>query len=289
MLEPYCLRRPLGRAAETILVRASAAAVLLLAAALPAHALEKSPLSLDARTDFYSAYVWRGKVLDRHAVAQPSAIATYDAQEYGAFSAKFWVNWDLSQRSTKAKATRTGGGINVFNFTPSYARAVGPVDVTVGNIFYTFPGSGYPKHSNSTYELFTTVAYKNPVVTPSLSVYYDYRDVGEGFLADNPLKDLYIRAALDKSVPLGDRLRAGGCALVGAGTSHYNAVRYRSPGEGLADYQASVFLSYAVTEHFSAGATLAYTGLIGGAWGLDRSACAPDEIVWGGINLRLLF
>jgi len=126
-------------------------------------------------------------------------------------------------------------------------------------------------------------------VTPSLSVYYDYRDVGEGFLADNPLKDLYIRAALDKSVPLGDRLRAGGCVLAGAGTSHYNAVRYRSPGEGLADYQASVFLSYAVTEHFSAGATLAYTGLIGGAWGLDRSACGPDEIVWGGINLRLLF
>ncbi|HRU70618.1 MAG TPA: hypothetical protein P5111_06020 [Kiritimatiellia bacterium] len=289
MDEPYYLWRPLRRAAEIVSVRARSA-ILLLAAALPARALEKSPLSLDARTDFYSAYVWRGKVLDRHAVAQPSAIATYDAQEYGAFSAKFWVNWDLSQRSTKAKATRTGGGINVFNFTPSYARTVGPVDVTVGNIFYTFPGSGYPKHSNSTYELFTTVAYKNPVVTPSLSVYYDYRDVGEGFLDDNPFKDLYIRAALDKSVPLGDRLRVGGCALVGAGTTHYNAVRYRSPnGDGLVDYQASVFLSYAVTEHFSAGATLAYTGLIGGAWGLDRSACGPDEIVWGGINLRLRF
>ncbi|HPB11837.1 MAG TPA: hypothetical protein PLT74_11290, partial [Kiritimatiellia bacterium] len=127
MFEPYCLRRPLVRAAEIIIVRASAVALLLLAAALPSSALEKSPLSLDARADFYSAYVWRGKVLDRHAVAQPSAIATYDAREYGAFSAKFWVNWDLSQRSTKAKATRTGGGINVFNFTPSYARAVGPV------------------------------------------------------------------------------------------------------------------------------------------------------------------
>ncbi len=159
-----------------------------MAVALSVCAEEKLPVSLDARTDFYSSYVWRGKVLDRHAVAQPSVITTYDAQEYGAFSLKFWVNWDLTQRSSKPKATRTGGGINVFNITPSYSRAFGPVDVTIGNIFYTFPGDGYPKNSNSTYELFTTVAYKNPVVTPSLSVYYDYRDVGGSFLRTIRLK-----------------------------------------------------------------------------------------------------
>ena len=186
--------------------RLRVAAALLMAVALSVCAEEKLPVSLDARTDFYSSYVWRGKVLDRHAVAQPSVITTYDAQEYGAFSLKFWVNWDLTQRSSKPKATRTGGGINVFNITPSYSRAFGPVDVTIGNIFYTFPGDGYPKNSNSTYELFTTVAYKNPVVTPSLGILH-YRDVGGGFPEDNPLKDLYIRAALDKSVPITERLR----------------------------------------------------------------------------------
>ena len=266
--------------------RLRVAAVLLMAVALSVCAEEKLPVSLDARM-LYSSMCGAVKCWVKHAVAQPSVITTYNAQ-YGAFS-KFWVNWDLTQRSSKPKATRTGGGINVFNITPSYSRAFGPVDVTIGNIFYTFPGDGYPKNSNSTYELFTTVAYKNPVVTPSLSVYYDYRDVGGSFLEDNPLKDLYIRAALDKSVPITERLRAGGCVLLGAGTSRYNAVRYKSPGEGFADYQTSLFLSYAVTENFSAGATLAYTGLIGGAWGLDRSACSPDEIVWGGVNLRLLF
>lgn len=253
------------------------------------HAEEKGPLSFDVRADIYSAYVWRGKALDKHAVAQPSAIATLDAEELGAFAMKVWSNWDLSQRSSDSKATKTGGGINVFNVTPSYTKTFGPVGLTVGNIFYTFPGDGYPKNAKSTYELYTTVAYTNPVVTPSLSVYYDYRGVGGSFLEDNPLKDLYARAALDKSVALAERLRAGGCVLLGAGTSHYNAVRYRSPGEGFADYQASVFVSYAVTETFSAGATLAYTGLIGGAWGLDRRAISPDEIVWGGINLRWLF
>jgi outer membrane scaffolding protein for murein synthesis (MipA/OmpV family) len=116
-----------------------------------------------------------------------------------------------------------------------------------------------------------------------------YRGVGGGFLEDNPLKDLYIRAALDKSVRLADRVTAGGCALLGAGTSRYNAVRYRSPGEGFADYQASVYVRYALTDVFSVGATLAYTGLVGGDWGLDRRALAPDEIFWGGLNLRAVF
>ena len=262
---------------------------LALMAAVWTHAEEKSPLSLDAKTDIYSAYVWRGKALDEHAVAQPSVIATLDEKEYGSFSLKLWSNWDLSQNWGGGKETKTGGGINVFNVTPSYTQCFGPVGVTVGNIFYTFPGDGYPKNSKSTEELFTTVAYKNAVVTPSLSVYYDYNGVGGGFLEDDPAKDLYIRAALDKTVPLGKRLSAGGTALLGGGTSHYNEVRYHSPDEGFADYETSVFLSYAVTDAFSVGAKLAYTGLIGGAWGLDRSQLSPDEIFWGGVNLRYLF
>ena len=265
------------------------AAPMALLIAIPVHANEKSPFSLDVKTDIYSAYVWRGKALDKHAVAQPSAIATFDAQELGAFSLKLWSNWDLSQNWGGGKQTKTGGGINVLNLTPYYTKAFGPLCVTVGNIFYTFPGKGYPKHSNSTYELYTTVAYKNPVVTPSVSVYYDYRGVGGGFLEDNALKDLYARVALDKALRLSDRVTAGGTVLAGYGTSHYTAVRYCSSDEGLADYETSVFLSYAVTDAFSVGAKLAYTGLVGGAWGLDRQGISPDEIVWGGVNLRWLF
>jgi hypothetical protein len=253
------------------------------------HAEEKTSFSFDARTDIYSAYVWRGKALDKHAVAQPSVIGTFNAEDLGSFSLKLWSNWDLSQNWGGGKETKTGGGINVFNVTPSYTKTFGPVDLTVGNIFYTFPGDGYPKNSKSTYELYTTVAYRNPAATPSLSVYYDYRGVGGGFLDDNPLKDLYVRAALDKSIRLAERFAAGGCVLLGAGTSHYNAVRYGSPGEGFADYQASLFLRYALTDAFSVGATLAYTGLVGGDWGLDRGAMSPDEIFWGGFNLRWLF
>lgn len=260
-----------------------------LALVLRTDAAEKNPLSLDVKTDIYSAYVWRGKALDEHAVAQPCVIGTFNAEDLGSFSLKLWSNWDLSQTWGGGKETRTGGGINVLNLTPYYTKSLGPVDLTVGNIFYTFPGNGFPQHCNSTYELYTTVAYNNAVVTPSFSVYYDYRGVGGGFLEDNPGKDLYMRAALDKAIRLADRVRAGGTILTGYGTSHYNAVRYHSPEEGFADYETSVFVSYAVTDALSVGAKLAYTGLIGGELGLDRGAISPDEIVWGGVNLRWVF
>lgn len=264
------------------------AVISALLATARTYAEEKSPFSLDAKTDIYSAYVWRGKVLDKHAVAQPGIIATLDMQDAGSFSAKVWSNWDLSQKSSRPQTTKTRGGLNVLTFTPSYTKAFGPVGVTVGNIWYAFPVDCLPK-KHSTAELYTTVTYKNAIVTPSLSVYYDYRGVGGGFLEDNPGKDLYARAALDKTIPLGQRLSACGTVLLGGGTSHYNAVRYRSADEGFADYQASVKVSYALTDNFSIGATLAYTGLIGGAWGLDRQNLSPDQIVWGGVNLRWLF
>ena len=290
MTAPHNQRGLLHKARKRLLSRMVSWAVpWALAFVLRTDAAEKNPLALDVKTDIYSAYVWRGKALDKHAVAQPCVIGTFNAEDLGSFSLKLWSNWDLSQTWGGGKETRTGGGLNVFNVTPSYTKALGPVDLTVGNIFYTFPGAGYPQHCNSTYELYTTVAYKNAVATPSLSVYYDYRGVGGGFLEDNPGKDLYSRAALDKAVRLADRLTAGGTILTGYGTSHYNAVRYHSPEEGFADYETSVFLSYAVTDAFSVGAKLAYTGLIGGAWGLDRSQLSPDEILWGGVNLRYLF
>lgn len=248
------------------------------------------PLSIDARLDTYTSYVWRGKVLDRHGTTQPNFTTAFDADEWGVFAFKLWSNWDLSQRGDHYKTTRTGGGINVFNMTPSYTKSFGSFDATVGNIWYTFPGSGFPRHTNSTKELFLIGAYRNSIVVPSLSVYYDYWGVGGRFMEDNPMKDIYVRAALDKWMPLAERWRAGGSILAGWGGKHYNRVRYYSDdGEGFADYQVQFMLTYALLENLTIGGTLAYTGLVGGKLGLDRSNITPDEILWGGVNLRWVF
>ncbi|MDA3924118.1 MAG: hypothetical protein PF904_05410 [Kiritimatiellae bacterium] len=263
------------------------AAILIAITATHAQEKEKKfPLSIDMHLKTSSAYVWRGKVLDKDPVTQPSIIGTLDLDDYGSFSMKVWSNWDLSTKQSNSKTTKNNGGINVLEFVPSYSKDFGPVGVTIGSIWYTF----YPRTVNSTRELFLTLAYKNPVVTPSITVYYDYWEVGEGFMENNPYDNIYCRAALNKTIPINDRLSLSGTALLGAAGSHYNEVRYRSSdGEGFADYEFSTCLTYAVTGNFSVAGKLAYTGLVGGGAGLDRDNISPNEIFWGGINMRLVY
>ena len=194
---------------------------------------EKSPLSFDIKLNTKSAYVWRGKVLDKDPVTQPSVIGTLDLDDYGSFSMKLWSNWDLSTKQSNSKTTKNNGGINVFEYVPYYSKDFGPVGVTIGSIWYTF----YPRTVNSTREVFLTLAYKNSIVTPSITAYYDYWEVGDGFLKDNPYDSTYARAALNKTISLNEKLALAGTALLGAAGSHYNEVRYRSNnGEGFADY-----------------------------------------------------
>lgn len=262
------------------------AAAILIATAHTQAQEKKLPLSLDMRWNTYSAYVWRGKVLDRGATTQPSVIGTLNMKEYGSFSMKVWSNWDLSQKKANPKAIKSNGGLNVLNYTPSYHNNFGPIGFTIGNIWYTF----YPRTVNTTRELFTTLAYHNSVVTPSITAYYDYWEVGDGFLKKNPSKSTYFRTALDKSIAVREKLSLSGTALLGVAGGDYNKVRYKSPdGEGFVDYEFSTTLTYAVNEHFSIGGKMAFTGLIGGAYGLNRHNISPDEIFWGGINLRCVF
>jgi hypothetical protein len=267
-----------------------ASMLLVSVCAVNAQNAESSPLSFGVTADFYSSYVWRGLTLDRHAVFQPGATATLALPEdAGSISLNVWTDWDLSQKTShNTTTTRTGGGINELDFTLAYSKDVGPVGLSVGHIWYTFPGGGWTKHSYSTEELYVSAAYNNDVVTPSLTLSYDYNFIGEGFLSDNLFKDLYGAAALSKNVAINDQLTVGGAASLGAGASHYNAGYYGSD-EGFTDYQFKVYAAYALNDTFTVGATLAFTGLIGGDWGVNRHGLSPDEILWGGINLKASF
>lgn len=253
-----------------------------------AAAKEESPLSFSGTLDIYSAYVWRGMILDQHAVAQPGATATFDMGDAGSISANVWMNWDLSQKSGHSKTTRSGGGIDELDFTLSYSVDVGPVGLSVGHIWYTFPGGGWPKDSYSTEELYVSASYNNDIVTPFVQVYYDYNFVGQDFSAD-PFECLYANMGLNKSFEVTDQFSVGGALSVGWGANEYNNAYWGSE-EGLSDYQAKVFCSYALTDNLTIGGTLAYTGLFDTSYGLDRDdASTPESLVWGGVNLGVSF
>jgi hypothetical protein len=243
------------------------------------EAEEGSPLSFDVTADIYSAYVWRGQVLDKHAVLQPGATATFDLKDAGSISANVWMNWDVSQKSKHTTATRTGGGINELDGTLSYSKDFGPVGFTVGHIWYVFPGAGWPKDSYSTEEVFVSLAYNNDVVTPYVNAYYDY----------NVIKGAYVNAGLNKEVAVNDQLTLGGDLSLGGGSSHYVNGYFGEHSTSLTDFNAKLYASYALTDTFSVGATLAYTVVADSDLHAKGDNIGDGGIVWGGINLGASF
>jgi hypothetical protein len=111
-----------------------------------------------------SRYVWRGQILSRGIVLQPTVGITL-----GGFGANLWSNVDLDND----EEDDDGIVMNETDLTLNYTMPVGPVSVTGGFIHYDFDGG-------DTQELYLTCAMAT-VLNPSLSLYYDIDDGDGGF------------------------------------------------------------------------------------------------------------
>jgi len=243
----------------------------------PAAVVEESPdkgLSFKATLDFYSAYVWRGCVLNDRPVWQPGATASYSTGDYGAFSLGVWANYDMTERNK----SHTFGGLNEIDYTVSYSIDVRDFSLEVGHVWYTFPKANGSDYFGSTHEVFGSVAYNNEIVTPSVSVSYDCGAV-DGF---------YGNVALNKEVEVADRLTLGMDVSLGAGDSDYLDYYFGESSSGLMDFTVDVYASYALTDNVSIGAKLAWTSLIDSG-ARDNEVYWDEDILWGGINLAASF
>ena len=238
--------------------------------------VETSPLSFDVTADLYSAYVWRGIVVNKHAVLQPGASATADLKEAGSISASVWSDFNLAQNSRHGANQRSAfGGLDELDFTASYAIDLGDFALSAGHIWYTFPQANGSDYGSSTEEIFLTLAYKNDVVTPFIALNYDYNLV-EGY---------YANAGLAKQIEIDERLSAGCEVSLGAGDADYNKA-YFGASDGLLDFNASVFLAYAVNENITVGAKLVWMSLVDEDM---RDNADQSDILWGGISLSASF
>ncbi len=245
--------------------------------AAPVAVKEESPdtgFAFDATVDIYSAYVWRGCVVNDRPVWQPGGTVSYATGDYGTFSAGAWANFDITDRNN----ARAGGGLNEIDYTLSYAIDVGDFSLEAGHIWYTFPKANGGDYLGSTREVYGSVAYNNDLVTPSLALYYDYAAV-EGF---------YGIAALNKEFELGDRTTLGFDLSLGAGDDDYMNAYFGENSAGLADFTADVYVSYALTDAISVGAKLAWTSLVDSG-ARDNEVYWKEDILWGGVNLAASF
>jgi hypothetical protein len=238
-------------------------------------AQEASEITLQGDVGLYSAYVWRGQVLNNGMVAQPGLTVAK-----GGLSFNVWGNYNMD-----GKGGASDGQFTEYDFTLAYRLPEGlimdGVDLDVGIIKYEFAGDW--SALDNTEELFAVLTLNNVLLTPVLSAYYDI----------NEAKGWYGNFALSQGVEISDAMTAEIGASIGYGTRNYNkayftdiAVSHNGSG-AVNDYNIYASAEYALNDKVSLGALLQYTYLDGGVAN-DIDGMAQD-LVWGGVSLSYKF
>ena len=266
--------KELLKVAVSIAVAVTAASAQEAAKAAQAVVAEERPdtgFSFDATLDVFSAYVWRGCVYNDEGVWQPAANLSYATADYGSFGLGLWSNFDMKDNNRQV----SGGGLNEIDCQLFYGIDIQDFSLEAGHYWYTFPKADGPDYGESTREVYVSAAYHHDLVTPFVSLTYDYAEY-DGF---------YANAGLNKEFALSDQLALGAEVSLGAGDDDY--MEYLGTDDaGLMDFNASVYTTFAVTDNVAVGAKLAWMSL------LDSDARDVDlyndkDILWGGITLNV--
>lgn len=253
--------------------------------AVPEMAEEKavSPLSFHFVTTFFNEYTWRGSISEDTPTWQPSLTATYDTGDWGAISVNIWAGLFLTDKHTNRP--KSMGGTREIDYTISYSKNFGDLGLELGHMWYTYPNRG--KSKTSSQELYAVVSYETDIVTPSFSVYSDYTDSDH-----NDPASLYFYAAIDKTIPLVDRLNLDLSTGIGFANGAYNTYMTddRVTDCQLVDYRATSMLRYAVTDFMEIGAFARYNWIASPVLrDVDYMGKGKDQLLFGGLELSLDF
>lgn len=250
----------------------------------PAALEEKDdfPLSVEVSLDVLSDYMWRGVICNGNPVWQPSVTLAYDLGDWGALAANVWQSYDLTHKRGTATNSRRACGLQEIDYTLSYAVSLADFDLEAGHIFYTFPNN----NGASDQELYATVAYNNPIVTPSASVYWNYGSAH----GDDPSAVYFSFGLAHDFEPL-EGLTLTPSASLGFGDNAWSQyVTDVSAGTELTDQTIGLAARYAITENLSVGAQVNYTWTPSHTLRrLDYMGCGKDQLLWGGVNATLSF
>lgn len=243
---------------------------------------EGGPLSVEVSLDVLSDYVWRGTICNGNPVWQPSVTLGYDLGDWGALSANVWQSYDLTHKRGTATNSRRACGLQEIDYTLAYAVSLADVDVEVGHIFYTFPNN----NGASDQDVYATVAYNNPIVTPSASVYWNYNSAH----GEDPSAVYFSFGLAHDFEPVGG-LTLTPSASLGFGDNAWSGyVTGESAGTELTDQTIGLAASYAITANFSVGAQINYTWTPSHTLRhLDYMGSGKSQLVWGGVNATLSF
>lgn len=123
--------------------------------------LSGSGVSVSLSYDVYSAYVWRGFLLDDDAVVQPGASVSY-----GGFTLGIWGSTDINAND--------GSSSEEVDYYFDYTKEFDGFSLSIGNTYYAFPDA-----DTSAEEAYIGIAF-DCLLSPSITVYRDYGQEGSG-------------------------------------------------------------------------------------------------------------
>lgn len=179
------------------LARVAVVAALVLSFMAGAAYAEDAKASGYTSVDVMSNYVWRGQKLSNSYVIQPSVGITY-----GNFGANIWANLDSDPEAlgvdNRFKHTET-------DLTATYGFSFDKLSLTAGYIYYALEGT------NDTQEVYLSAGY-DMLLSPALTVYYDFVEGNGGFLVASIghsiaiTKDIPLNLGASASINLNDKV-----------------------------------------------------------------------------------
>lgn len=235
-------------------------------------AAEAADVTLGA--DVVSSYVWRGITLNKDVVVQPELTVEHES----GLALGIWSNFDIGDDD----GTYAEREFSEIDFDLSYTRAVGPVEVSVGYIEFTYPGAfdvheitEEVSHAPSDREVYVGVA-ADVAALPGLSLDLTvYQNITASDTTYALLSAEYGYEVLD------------GLTLSLVGTAAYGAKGVTAGGKsGLHDYLIGLNAEQTVTEALTVSAFVNYVGA------LDSDVLPKEfirEDVFGGVGLAYAF
>lgn len=239
--------------AMRVLLASGTAAVVGFSASL-SQAVEGVDVSVGG--DLNSAYVWRGQTINEDPVFQPSV----DLAHESGLGLNIWGNLDIGDNDGQLEED---GEFSEVDLTASYAVPVEGLDLSVGAIYYIYPGS---YESEDSLEVFASLGHAVDAVSLGLDVYYDVDEY----------EDIYANLSASVNVPLTEDFSVD----VGASIGYAGEDASGFSDDGLADWNVSLSTGTPLSDSCSLGAFIAYTDSV------DDDVLVDQETdVYGGISV----
>ena len=241
----------------------------------PTAPVSASGPSASVAVPVYSAYVWRGIVVNDQAVAQPNATIS----SHG-FSLNTWANYNF----TDAYSAESKNEVSEVDLTASYSRAIGPV--TVGGVYaeYLYPhqtlvgADGTAAAAPGTREVQGNISFTSLPLAPTLTLVRDL-DLIEGF---------YASLALSQTITLSDKIGLALGFSTGVGDKDYNKGYFGVSKTKLNDGNVSAGLPIALTSSITLTPSVQYTWLWDSQIGDQAKTLYKDSSsFWGGVTLAV--